>query len=250
MLHLPDAGVVLDKALKRVVPPAMAKELDESLNFVFDNPRLDDEKGDPFASAPPPDQADRLANSISGGNPTINLVDLAQDEREGQALMRLVDPDPIRFMQSELHELWKESLLALQNQVRIGSKPASHRHVPVGPYQLAVIPSVRGHTAGQIAIQGMSNKQIEISTPTIRTKGSAGKAFLAIWVYRDNSLAIIHLDFMNTPRYILWHAPKAHHLIFDDAADLNHELFSLGMEVPDQLDKVLSRWFKPKNSTV
>jgi eukaryotic-like serine/threonine-protein kinase len=246
MLHLPDAGVVLDRAIKRVVPPKMVAQLDESLNFVFDNPRLDDETGDPFA--PPLDQADRLANSISGGNPIINLVDLAQEEREGPALTRLADPDPIRFLQSDLHELWKEALLALQNQVRVGAKPASHRHVPVGPYQLTVIPSVRGHTAGQIAIQGMSNKQIEISTPTVRTKGSAGKALLAIWVYCDSSLAIIHLDFMSSPRYVLWHAPKAHHLIFDDAADLNHELFSLGMEVPDQLDKVLSRWFKPKKN--
>ena len=54
---------------------------------------------------------------------------------------------------------------------------------------------------------------------------------------------------MNTERYVLWHAPKGHQLNFDDAADLNHELYSLGMEIPDQLDKVLSRGFKPRNST-
>jgi eukaryotic-like serine/threonine-protein kinase len=82
----------------------------------------------------------------------------------------------------------------------------------------------------------MANKQIEISTPTGCTMGSAGKAPLAVWVYRDNSLAVIHLDFMGSLRYVLWHAPNAHHLIFDDAADLNHERFSLGMEIADQLD--------------
>ena len=85
----------------------------------------------------------------------------------------------------------------------------------------------------------MANKQIELTTPTVRTKGSASKPLLAIWLYRDNSLVIAHLDFMNTERYVLWHAPKSHQLNFDEPGDLNHELFTLGMEVPDQLDRVL-----------
>ena len=99
---------------------------------------------------------------------------------------------------------------------------------PVGPYRLIVIPSLRGRAAGQIAIQGMTNKQIELSTPTVRTKGSANKPLLAVWVYEDNSLAIVHLDFMNTERFVLWHAPRGHQLNFDDAADLNHELYHAG----------------------
>jgi serine/threonine-protein kinase len=236
---------VLDKAIKRVVPAPLAAQLEESLNLMFNTTPLEYEDEDPFAP-PKPDEADRLTGSIT--NVSINLADLAQDEKDGQGLMRLVDPDPIRFSQGELHELWKEALQALQNQVRIGAKPASHRYVPVGPYQLCVIPSIRGHAAGQIAIQGMANKQIELSTPTVRTKGSAGKALVAIWVYRDHSLAIIHLDFMNSPQYVIWHAPKSHHLRFDDAGDFNHELYSLGMEIPDQLNKVLSRQFKPKKA--
>jgi serine/threonine-protein kinase len=111
---------------------------------------------------------------------------------------------------------------------------------------LVVTPSIRGRAAGQIAIQGMANKQIELTTPTVRTKGSGAKPLLAVWVYRDNSLAIAHLDFMNSVHYVLWHAPKSHQLNFDDPGDLNHELFALGMEVPDQLDRVLSRSFKPR----
>ena len=107
----------------------------------------------------------------------------------------------------------------------------------VGPFRLIVIPSLRGRAAGQIAIQGMNNKQIELTTPTVRTKGSSSKPILAIWVYDDNSLAIVHLDFMNTERYVLWHATRGHQLNFDDAADLNHELYTLGMEIPDQLDR-------------
>jgi serine/threonine-protein kinase len=247
VLRLPDAGVRLDRAIQRVVPPRLAAQLDESLNFKFDNQLLDDEEKDPFAPAAQPDEADRLTSSLTGAS--INLADLGQEGNEDHALMRLIDLDPIRFLQPELHELWKEALHALQNQARPGAKPASHRHVPVGPYQLTVIPSIRGRAAGQIVIQGMSSKQIEISTPTVRTRGSGGQALLAIWVYCDQSLAIVHLDFMKNSRYILWHAPRAHQLNFDDAAEFNHELFSLNMEIPDHIDKVLTRGFKPRKTT-
>jgi serine/threonine-protein kinase len=69
---------------------------------------------------------------------------------------------------------------------------------------------------------------------------------VAVWIYEDNSLAIIHLDFMNSERFVIWHAPRGHQLNFDDAGDFNHELYTLGMEIPDQLDKVLTRHFKPR----
>ncbi len=250
LLHLPDAGVVLDRALDRAVPAPLVAQLDDSLNLMIDNPKLDLEDGDPFA--PPPDEMDRLSVAVTGSQ--LSLAELeaeqvAADRNKG--LIRLTDPNPLRFLQGELHELWKEALQALQNQphARPGAKPATHRHVPVGPYRLTVIPSIRGRAAGQIAIQGMSNKQIELTTPTVRTKGSAGKPLLAIWHYLDNSLVIVHLDFKSIARYILWHAPKSHQLNFDDPADLNHELYGLGMELPDQLGEALSRSFKPRRRT-
>jgi serine/threonine-protein kinase len=166
-----------------------------------------------------------------------------------RGIVRLADPNPLRFLQGELHGLWKEALAALQQgPARPGARPPTHRHVPIGPYRLTVIPSIRGRAAGQIAIQGMAQKQIELTTPTVRTKGSAGKPLVAIWVYADNSLVIAHLDFMGAERFVLWHAPRAHQLNYDDAADLNHELFSLGMEVPDQLGKVLSRSYRPRKT--
>jgi hypothetical protein len=246
-LHVPDAGVVLDRALYRSVPPSVFAQLSDELNLFADNPRLDDEDADPFAPAAP-DQADSLAISLN--NSRLSMAELTESikpDREN-GLLPLVDPDPLRFFQGQLHELWKEALAVLQrqSQTRPGAKPPSHRHVPVGPYRLTVIPSLRGRAAGQVAIQGMANKQIELLTPPIRTKGSATKPILAVWVYEDNSLAIIHLDFMNTERYVLWHAPRAHQLNFDEAGDLNHELYTLGMEIPNQLDKVLTRRFKPQ----
>jgi serine/threonine protein kinase len=244
-LHVPDAGVALDRVLDRVVPAALVAQLDDSLDLLVDNPRLDDEQADPFA----PDEADRLTTSLASSG--VSLVDLAAEQDEAvhpEGTMPLVDPNPLRFLQGQLHELWKEALTALQTQAgaRPGAKPATHRHVPVGIYRLVVIPSIRGRAAGQIAIQGMPNKQIELSTPTVRTKGSTAKPLLAVWVYADNSLAIVHLDFKNIERYVLWHAPRGHQLNFDGPADLTHELHALGMEIPDQITRVLSRRFKPR----
>ncbi len=249
ILHVADAGVKLDQAIDRVVPAPLVAELDESAELMAENLQLDDEEADPFAPAAVPDETDRLTAVLSGSQ--VSLVELAKEPGESdrsRILMRLVDPNPLRFVQSQLHDLWKEALQALQSQghLRPGAKPASHRPVPVGPYRLIVIPSIRGRAAGQIAIQGMANKQIELTTPTLRTRGSPSKALVAIWLYRDNSLVIAHLDFMNSEHYVLWHAPKSHQLNFDDAGELNHELFTLGMEVPDQIDKVLSRSFKPQ----
>jgi serine/threonine-protein kinase len=242
LLHVPDAGVALDKELGRAVPAPLVAQLDDSLNLLVENPQLDDEEADPFAAR---DETDRLTATLTSSQ--VDLADLAAEEVKKQRGVRLVDPDPIRLTQGELHELWKEALRALENQARPGAKPAGHRPVPVGPYRLVVIPSIRGRAAGQIAIQGMPNKQIEMTTPTVRTRGTAAKPLLAVWVYVENSLAIAHLDFMNTERYILWHAPRGHQLNFDTAADLNHELYALGLEVPDQVDRALSRNFKPRN---
>jgi eukaryotic-like serine/threonine-protein kinase len=249
ILHIPDAGVELDRALARNVPAPLVAQLDDSFELMADIQKLEDEEADPFAQA---DADDRLAASISMEGAPVGLAEIAAEPdaaERNRGVVRLADPNPLRFLQGELHELWKEALAALQQaQLRPGAKPPSHRHVPIGPYRLTVIPSIRGRAAGTIAIQGMGQKQIELTTPTVRTKGSAGKPLVAIWVYCDSSLVIAHLDFRAAERFVLWHAPRAHQLNFDDPADLNHELFSLGMEVPDQLDKVLSRWFRPRKT--
>jgi serine/threonine protein kinase len=246
-LHVPDAGVALDRALNRAVPAPLVAELDESLNLLEDNPRLDDETADPFAAAAP-DDADRLTTSLTGSQ--VSLVDLAAEplkHENNKESLQLTDPDPVRFSQADLHQHWKEALAALekQGQPRPGAKPTGHRPIAIGPYRLVVTPSIRGRAAGQIAIQGMRNKQIELSTPAIRTRGSVAKTLVAVWVYCDSSLVVAHRDFKNSPRYILWHAPRSHQLNFGDPAELKHELSGLGMEVPDQVDKVLSRGFRP-----
>lgn len=129
ILHVADAGVKLDQAIDRVVPAPLVAELDESLESMVEDQRLDDDEADPFAAAAAPDETDRLTASLTTSR--VSLVELASEPAQSDKsknLMRLVDPDPLRFVQSQLHDLWKEALQALQSQGhvrRVPSPPAT-----------------------------------------------------------------------------------------------------------------------------
>ncbi len=84
-------------------------------------------------------------------------------------------------------------------------------------------------------------KQIEIFTPSALARDSASRTVIAIWIYQDASMAVVHLDFQSKERYILWHAPDAQQFNFDYVEELRHRLSTLNLEVPDQLDRVLSQ---------
>jgi serine/threonine-protein kinase len=194
LFHLGDAGPTLDRLLTRAVPAQVVAQIDDSVNLLAKKPPLDEQDDD---EAAPVDEADWLTASLPAS--VLSLDELAQDEPgKDQGLITLADPDPVRFLRGQLHELWKEAVNTLASQPRPGasgsSKAPGHKHIPLGPYRLVVVASIRGKAAGQIAIQGMANKQIELTTPSFRTTGSAGKPILAIWIYRDNSLVISHLD--------------------------------------------------------
>jgi serine/threonine-protein kinase len=245
LFHLGDAGVELDRLLHRAVPAQVVAQIDDSVNLLARKPPVDEESDE----EPAPDETDRWGGAISGE--AIDLGELAEDRAPARAeLIPLVDPDPARFLQGELHELWKEGVNALAHRARGGPPGAAgpkggHRHIPLGPYRVVVVASIRGRGAGQVAIQGMANKQIELTTPSFRTTGSASRPILAAWRYRNNSLVIAHLDFQGTTRYAFWNSPRGQHLKYDDPADLIDELEALGMEVPAQLDAALSRGFRP-----
>lgn len=142
-----------------------------------------------------------------------------------------------------LRELWQEAIASL----RTGAGKAGHRHVPLGPYRLTVVASVRGRSAGTVVIQGMRDKQIEMLTPSLRLGGSASRPIVAAWHYQDNSLVVSYLDFQHTERFILWDAPNAQQTNFTGAGELHHALLNLNMEAPDQVDRVLSKKFRPRN---
>ena len=240
ILRVPDAGVQLDRLMVRAVPVKVAEELEQDLLGFVDDPRL----GDDDPAPAPAEGDDRLSSRFESGH---SLHDLADDAPRDKSLIPLTPLDPYRFTQGELRDLWRDALAALTQGARPG-KTAGHRSVPVGPYRLAVIPSIRGKSAGQVALQGMHNKQIEMLTPSIRAGGSGGKPVIAVWVYADASALVVYLDFRTHVKYIFWHAPNAQQFNYDDPADLNHLLFTIGMEVPDQLDRVLTKKFRPKST--
>ena len=117
------------------------------------------------------------------------------------------------------------------------------RSIPVGPYRLTVIPTVRGRSAVRAVLQGLyQGKEIEILvTPEVLARGSASRTVIAVWVYKDASMAVVHLDFQSKARYIFWHAPDAHQFNFDYHEELTLRLSSLNLEVPDGLGRILSK---------
>ncbi|WP_422926791.1 serine/threonine-protein kinase [Singulisphaera sp. PoT] len=238
ILHVPDAGVRMDRAIRAAVPSQVVQEIDLSLNAFFDEPLIDDELGNDSKST----SAEHVSIRLTQGEETLR--ELTSDIDGGNKdLVFLTSPDPLRFMLGDLRELWQEAVVSLRSP---GSK-VGHRLVSVGPYRLAVIPSIRGRSAGQIAIQGMANKQIEMLTPSIRFGGSPNKPIVAVWVYEDHSLAIAYLDFKGVENYILWDSATNLQSNFSDPAALNHALFNIGLEAPDQLDRALSKRFRPRN---
>jgi serine/threonine-protein kinase len=237
VLHVPGTGVRLDQAMRMAIPQPLVAELDVALGAFEDEPLLDGESG-PLESQ----GSDRLVLNLGHGG--VNLHELASDRAPSERnQVWLASPDPHRFLLGELRALWEEAVAGMRSPDR----KAGHKHVPVGPYRLVVIASIRGRSAGQVVIQGMPNKQIEMLTPSIRLGGSAGKPLIAVWVYQDNSLAIAYVGFKGDENYILWHAPNGQQFNFTDPGEFNHMLYQLGMEIPDQADRVLTKRFRPRN---
>jgi serine/threonine-protein kinase len=235
-LHLPDAGNTLDRAIQKVVPSHVLLKLDASLDAFEEDPQLDVDLGLGEVEASPRGSGFRVA---AGSFHDLD-IDLAPSHRSA---VRLCSADPVRLTMGDLRDLYQEAVVALRTP---GSK-AGHRLVTIGPYRLAVIPSIRGKSAGQIAIQGMPNKQLEMLIPSIRLASSVGKPILAAWTYADDSLAVAYVDHKNTERYISWHAPTNQQENFDDPAALNSTLLQLGLEAPDQLGLALTKRFRPRN---
>ena len=168
----------------------------------------------------------------SGSAPAVNLADDRRRARRRRPGARPPGrPQPVRFTQGELTSSGGGPDRPPAKQDRDGAKPATHRHVPVGPYRLTVIPSIRGQAAGQIAIQGMSQKQIESPPPRCRTKGSPASRW---WPSGSTATTASRSPTSTswTPKYVLWHAPRAHQLNFDDPADLNHDSSPLAWRSP------------------
>ncbi len=234
---LPDPGVRLDRAIQKKVPQRDIVELEVELEQFDEDPVL---PGDVVAAGEEaPGVNPRVSGTITISAKSFEDIDL--DGQDLKELVRLTGPDPIRLTHGELRELHREAVQALQN------RQAGGRSVPIGPYRLVVVASVRGRSAGTLAIQGMRNhKQIELLIPSFIGATSATRPVVAVWQYVNNSLAISYLDFKSQERFILWDAQSSQQTNFDSAAALNSAAFQLGLEAPDQLDRALAKNFKPK----
>jgi hypothetical protein len=64
---------------------------------------------------------------------------------------------------------------------------------------------------------------------------------IAVWIYQDASMAVAHVDFKNKERSIVWDAPDAHQFNYDSVEELRIRLATMNLEIPDRLDRILSR---------
>jgi hypothetical protein len=262
LLRVPLSGVRLDRMMVIAIPVEVAKQLDEDVSAFVDDPRLD-EDGASLAGSP---TSDEIPCYVGGTVPADEATSSDEAQRAkrrpfyfGSRIPREELPDdddapcvnvrvplcpaePYLFTQDILRNLWEAEINVPDNAPR---PRVLHRTLAVGPYELAVIPTVGGRirSAVRAVLQGMQqgSKQIEIFTPPAVAKESGSRTVIAIWVYEDASMAIVHLDFQYRPRFILWHAPDAHHFNFDYAEELRHRLSTLNLQVPDQLDRILSK---------
>jgi len=236
LLRRPDAGTRLDRAFQQAVPKQVVVRLDAELDSFEDEPSIDMDQG--IAS---PRQSEPFSAHSAYGK--VDLDELVSDQRQGHnGLVRLAKEDPYRFDFKQLRALWQEAILALRTS---RSGKSSHQFVPIGPYRLVVVASVRGRSAGQVAIQGMPNKQIEMLTPSMRTSRWSSPTIVAVWIYQDQSMVLAYQSFKKTFSYILWHAPNSQQLNFEESEALRNTLQHLSMQEPDQLEHVLTRRFRP-----
>jgi eukaryotic-like serine/threonine-protein kinase len=234
LLHVPVAGVKLDRMMLVAVPPEVAEQLVEDLFAFVDDPQLDED-----AAGSSDSQRSRKPQPFYVGG-TIPREEPPGDDDSPrfQVKVPLEPANPFLFTQNTLRNLWEGAMDAQGNspQVRV-----PHRTIPVGQYELAVVPTARSRSAVRTILQGMAlGKQIELFTPSALARESASRTVIAVWTYQDASMAVVHLDFQSRQRYILWHAPDAQQFNFDYCEELRHRLSTLNLEVPEQLDRILS----------
>ncbi len=239
LLHVPVPGVRLDRMMVIAIPPEVAEQLDENLFAFVDDPRLDEDEVSSSES-----QVSEERRPIYFGS-TIPRERPPCDEEAPRVIrvrVPLSPPDPFLFTQDILRNLWEGALDAQHDATR---SVLLHRTIPVGQYELAVVPTGRSRSAVRSSVravlQGMEQgKQIEIFTPPALTRDSGSRKVIAIWIYQDGSMVVVHLDFQFKERYIFWHAPDAHQFNLDYHEELKLRLSSLNLEVPGQLDRVLA----------
>ena len=177
---------------------------------------------------------------VGGMIPRDERPDDDDDAPRVKPTVPLSPAEPFLFTQNILRSLWEGAMDTQDN---------APRPIVASPDHPCRAVRARGHpdrpearSAVRAVLQGMQQgKQIEIFTPSALARDAASRTVIAIWIYQDASMAVVHLDFQYKERCILWHAPDAHQFNFDYLEELRQRLSTLNLEVPDQLDRVLSK---------
>jgi serine/threonine-protein kinase len=235
LLHVPVRGVQLDRMMVIAVPLEVAEQLDQDLSTFVEDPEIEEEEASavelPVTQKPRP-------IFVGGVIPREELPGDADDSPRVKVIVPLCPADPLLFTQQILRELWEEAMDRRENST---GASVPHRTIPVGPYEMAVMPTgsgrsaVRAGSAVRAVLLGMQQrgKEIEMFTPSALARDSAARPVIAIWTYQDASMAIVYVNFQQNERFILWHAPDAQQINYDHVEELRAGLRAMSLEIPD-----------------
>ena len=238
LLRVPVPGVRLDRMMVIAIPLEVAEQLDQDLFAFVDDPQIDEDEASPSESQATVERRPfYVGGTIPRDEPPSDDDDPAR-QGDGPSLPARTfpvhperPPQPVGRGDGRAGQLHAAPLASPDHPCRA----VRARGHPDGPGPV-------GRSAVRAVLQGMQQgKQIEIFTPSALARDSASRTVIAIWIYQDASMAVVHLDFQYKERYILWHAPDAHQFNFDYLEELRHRLSTLNLEVPDQLDRVFSK---------
>lgn len=179
------------------------------------------------------------SESTSALNEQARTIEAHEERMAGL----LAWPEPIlKASLSDLSRLWRDSYASRFKRASStqNAEGSGYLPFPVGAYRLAVIATIRGMTAGEVAIQGMKNKQIELMVPSLRLHRHSKEIVLAIWLYRDQSLVIAYQDQTRSHRFIFWEARESRQFNCDDRGSLERLLIAYKREAPLRLDDSLA----------
>ncbi len=134
LLHVPVPGVRLDRIMVIAIPKEVAEQLDEDLFAFVDDPQLDEDEEGPAEGR----GTDERRPIYVGGTIPRDERPSDDDAPRVKELVPLSPADPFLFTQTILCNLWEEAMESQGNSTR---PLLVHRTIPVGQYELAVIPT-------------------------------------------------------------------------------------------------------------
>jgi serine/threonine-protein kinase len=253
LLRVPLAGVRLDRMMIIAIPVEVAEQLDLDLSTVVDEAQfsddlsafLDDSRLDLEPVSPTESQVIQQPRPIYVGGVIPREEQPDDDTPRVKPMVPLLPPGPFQFTHAALRKLWEEATDAPDKSA--GPRPPN-RTIPVGPYELAVVPTgggrqgVRSGSAIRAILLGLQQrgKQIEMFTPPAQATECGSRPVIAIWTYQDGSAAIVYVDFQYKERFILWDAPGARQINYDYAEELRQALSTMSLEISGPLQRILS----------